>query len=153
MLLHTATHAPDLVTKDLRPMAMDHAAWLYNRIPDEVTGLTPLELWTKSTCTLTKEIRSNFHVWGCPVFVLEPKLQKGGVKIPKWAPCSRQGLNMGFSKSHSSSVALIMNLSTKHISAQFHTVFDDHFTTVPSSEGAIDADKWRDIVQCRSDWM
>ena len=44
MLLHAAMHAPDLVTKDLWPMAMDHAAWLYNCIPDEVTGLTPLEL-------------------------------------------------------------------------------------------------------------
>ena len=97
-----------------------------------------------------KTILSNCHVWGCPVFVLEPKLQKGGIKIPKWAPHSRQGLNMGFSKSHSSSVALIMNLSTKLISAQFHTVFDDCFTTVPNSEGAIDADKWRNIVQCRS---
>jgi len=150
MLLHAAMHAPDLVTKELWPMAMDHAVWLCNRIPDEVTGLTPLELWTKSTCTPTREILSHCHVWGCPVFVLEPKLQKGGIKIPKWAPRSRQGLNMGFSKSHSSSVALIMNLSTKSISAQFHTVFDDCFSTVPNSEGAIDPDKWRNIVSCNS---
>ena len=148
MLLHAAMHAPDLVTKELWHMAMDHAVWLCNRIPDEVTGLAPLELWTKSTCTPTREILSHCHVWGCPVFVLEPKLQKGGVKIPKWAPRSRQGLNMGFSKSHSSSVALNMNLSTKSISAQFYTVFDDHFTTVPNSEGAIDPDKWRNIVSC-----
>ena len=142
MLLHAAMHAPDLITKELWPMAMDHAVWLCNHIPDKVTGLTPLELWTKSTCTPTptREILSHCHVWGCPVFVLEPKLQKGGIKIPKWAPRSRQGLNMGFSKSHSSSVALIMNLSTKSISAQFHTVFDDCFTTIPNSEGAIDPD-------------
>jgi len=33
---------------------------------------------------------------------------------------------MGFSKSHSSSVALTMNLSTKLITAQFYTVFDDY---------------------------
>ena len=122
-------------------MAMNHAVWLCNHIPDEVTGLTPLELWTESTHTPTKEILSNCHVWVCPVFVLEPKLHKGGIKIPKWAPHSRQGLNMGFSKSHSSSFSLIVDLSTKLISAQFHTVFDDHFTTVPNSEGAIDPDK------------
>ena len=63
---------------------------------------------------------------------------------------SKQGLNMGFAKSHPSSVALIMNLSTKSISAQFHTVFDDCFSTVPNSEGAIDPDKWSNIVSCRS---
>ena len=150
LLLHTAMNAPDLVTKEQWPVVMDHAVWLCNHICDEVTGLAPLELWTKSTFTPTKETFSGCHDWGCPVFVLEPKLQKGGVKIPKWAPRSRQGLNMGFSKSHSSSVALIMNLSTKLISAQFHTVFDDHFTTIPNPEGVIDPDKQRNIVQCRS---
>ena len=88
MLLHAAMHAPDLVTKELWPMAIDHAVWLYNCIPDEVTGLMPLELWAKSTCTSTKEILSNCHVWGCPIFILEPKLQKGCIKIPKWAPAA-----------------------------------------------------------------
>ena len=43
MLLHAAMHAPDLVTKELWPMAMSHVVWLCNHIPDEVTGLTPLE--------------------------------------------------------------------------------------------------------------
>ena len=55
---------------------------------------------------------------------------------------------MGFSKSHSSSVALIVNLLTKSISAQFCTVFDDHFATIPNSEGGSDPDKWRNIVSC-----
>ena len=44
------------------------------------------------------ETLSNFHVWGCPTYVLEPKLQKPGVKIPKWAPKTRIGANIGFSK-------------------------------------------------------
>ena len=43
-----------------------------------------------------------------------------------------------------------MNLSIKSIFAQFHTIFDDHFTTIPNSEGAIDPDEWRSIAQCRS---
>ena len=30
MLLHAAMHAPDLVTKELCPMAMNHVVWLHN---------------------------------------------------------------------------------------------------------------------------
>ena len=39
---------------------------------------------------------------------------------------------MGFSSVHSSDVPLILNLSIGHISPQFHVVFYDDFSTVPS---------------------
>jgi len=146
MMLHTALHAPDLISAELWPMAMDHAVWLYNRIPRRGCGATPLEIWSRSTHTPTRDILGNSHVWGCPVFVLEPKLQKGNVKIPKWAPRSRQGLNMGFSRLHSSLVGLVLNLSTKSISAQFHVVFDDYFSTVPTSGGTIDQTSWLKLI-------
>ena len=76
---------------------------------------------------------SNFHVWGCPTYVLEPKLQKPGVKIAKGAPRSRRGFNMGFSKMHSTQVGLVLNLLTGSISPQFHVLFDDMFSNVMSS--------------------
>jgi len=124
-MIHSAVRAPDLVAQDLWPMAMNHAVWLHNRIPRMDSGLSPLELWSKSAaCNITDLLR-NVHVWGCPVFVLEPELQKSSsVKIPKWALCSCQALNMGFSCFHASTVALILNLVTKSITAQFHAVFD-----------------------------
>ena len=78
------------------------------------------------------ETLSNCHVWGCPTYVLEPKLQKPGVKIPKWAPRSLRGVNMGFSKMHSTQVGLVLNLLTGSISPQFHVVFDDMFSTLMS---------------------
>ena len=87
------------------------------------------------------ETLSNCHVWGCPTYVLEPKLQKPGVKIPKWDLRSRRGVNMGFSKMHSTQVGLVLNLLTGSISSQFHVVFDDMFSTVMSSTAA-DPEVW-----------
>ena len=41
---------------------------------------------------------------------------------------------VGFSSAHSSDVLLILNLRTEHLSPQYHIVFDDDFSTVPSLE-------------------
>jgi hypothetical protein len=69
------------------------------------------------------------HVWGCPVYVLEPKLQDGR-KLPKWNCRARMGQFLGFSKQHSSTVALVQNLHTGYVSPQYHAMFDDKFETV-----------------------
>ena len=82
------------------------------------------------------ETLSNFHVWVCTTYVLETKLQKPGVKIPKWDPRSRRGINMGFSKMDSTQVGLVLNLLTGSISPQNHVVFDDMFSTVMISTAA-----------------
>ena len=135
MLIHADLHSPGgTISMDLWPMAMDHAVWLYNRIPRQENGIAPIEIWSRTTIHPYDSIFRNCHTWGCPTFVLEPKLQKSGVKIPKWQPRSRKGLNMGFSKMHSSLVSLILNQSTGSISPQFHVVFDDLFSTVHASE-------------------
>ena len=82
------------------------------------------------------ETLSNCHVSGCPTYVLEPKLQKPGVKITKWAPRSLRRVSMGFSKIHSTQVGLVLNLLTGSISQQYHVVFDDMFSTVMISKAA-----------------
>eukprot|EP00804_Cyclotella_cryptica_P004231 CCRYP_014566-RA/>CCRYP_014566-RA protein AED:0.69 eAED:0.69 QI:0/-1/0/1/-1/1/1/0/214 len=45
---------------------------------------------------------------------------------------SVKNIFVGFSPHHSTSVPLILNLRTQHISPQFHVIFDNAFTTVPS---------------------
>ena len=110
--------------------AVKHAAWLHNRIPSRTTGLTPLELLSKTKADHKDLLRS--HVWGCPVFVLDPKLQDGK-KIPKWSRQSRLGQFVGFSDEHSSLVANVRHLTTGFVSPQYHVVFDDLFQTVFSS--------------------
>ena len=50
--------------------------------------------------------------------------------IPKWEPRARMGVYVGWSPSHASNVALVLNPRTGHVSPQFHVVFDYDFTTV-----------------------
>ena len=78
-------------------------------------------------------------MWGCPGYVLSPTLQDGK-KIPKWAPKARRGQFLGFSRQHSSTIDLMLNLQTGSISPQFHVVFDGLFTTVHSVDE--DNDTW-----------
>ena len=43
MMLHVAMRSPEgTITAELWPMAMDHAAWIYNWIPKSDTGLSLL---------------------------------------------------------------------------------------------------------------
>jgi hypothetical protein len=67
-----------------------------------------------------------FHTFGCPSYVLDPKLH-GGQKIPKWQPRARQAIFIGFSKQHSQSVPCVYNPRSRLTSSQFHVVFDDTF--------------------------
>ncbi len=61
--------------------AVKHADWLHNCIPNCLSGMTSFELLTKSKANHPDLLRT--HVWGCPVYVLNPMLQDGQ-KIPKW---------------------------------------------------------------------
>ena len=74
---------------------------------------------------------SDFHTWGCPVYILDAENQSGGIGTPKWEPRSHTGIYLGQSPCHAGSVALVLNLRTGLISPQFHVIFDDEFTTVP----------------------
>ena len=113
-------------------MAMDYDVWVYNRIPGMQSGLSAIEIWSMSKFEPVSETLSNCHVWGCPTYFLEPKLQKPGVNIPKWDTRSRNGVNTGFSKMHSTQVGLVLNLLNGSFSIQYHVVFNDMFYTVVS---------------------
>ena len=145
-LLHARLHWPTKTDLDLWPMAVEYAVYIYNNTPKESSGLAPIEIWSGMKSDYNA-LRSA-HVWGCPCYVLEPKLQDGK-KIPKWQPRSRRGQFLGRSLRHASSAALIRNLKTGSISTQFHCVFDDWFTTV-SSNDAIDREsepkEWIEIL-------
>jgi len=70
-------------------MALSHAAHLYNHTPKAALGnLSPMEIFTGSKSNHSQLL--NAHTWGCPVYVLDPRL-KDGKKIPKWEPRSRRG--------------------------------------------------------------
>ena len=74
-----------------------------------------------------QDLRSS-HVWGCPVYVLEEKLQNDQT-LPKWNCRSRLRQFLGLSEEHSTLVANVCNLWTGYILTQYHLVFDDFFKT------------------------
>ena len=109
-------------------MTVDYAVYLYNHLPNE-KDIAPAALFTGVTSPRHK-LRA-YHVWGAPVYVLDPKSQ-AGQKLPRWQPSSPRGMFVGFSLAHSNDVLLILNLRTKYLSPQYHVVFDDDFSTVDS---------------------
>ena len=54
-----------------------------------------------------------FHPFaGCPVFVLDSRLQTAGSAIPKWDPRARVGVYLGHSPCHAGSFSLVLNPKT-----------------------------------------
>ena len=152
-MLHLAMHWPQVASIKLWPMAMDYAVWVFNRLPNLESGLSPNEIWSSTRASHDDFRRA--HVFGCPVYVLEPKLQDGK-KIPKWSPRARLGMFLGFSTLHSSLVPLVLNVKTGKISPQYHVIFDDKFETVPSLSDGQDLDEqWNHIfdVGCEAEFF
>ena len=144
MMLHLRIHWPDEFSADLWPFAFDYAVYIYNHFPPKgKSGApTPMELFcgTKMSCRHLRRLR----VFGCPVYVLDPRLQDGK-KIPKWEPRARKGQFLGFSKEHATNVGLVRNCRTGYISPQFHVVYDETFDTV-AADGTIDlSEAWIDL--------
>ena len=127
MLMHSFIHWPDMEDTALWPMAVSHAVYLWNHVPDATTGLCSADLFTKTRFEQSKLL--DVHVFGCPVYVLD-KTIADGKKIPKWKPRSRRCMYVGRSPSHASTVPLVLNPETGTITPQFHVVFDDWFATV-----------------------
>jgi len=93
------------------------------------------------------------HVFGCPVYVLDPKLQDGK-KLPKWSPRCRRGQYLRPSPNHSTMIGCILNLRTGHVLPQYHCVYDNQFSTVSDAvvgnfltDDAIQLDVWEQLVE------
>ena len=106
---------------------MQYAVTIHNHTPRRQDGLCPIEIWTRSKSNYT--LLKNAHPWGCPTYVLDPRIQDG-FKIPRWEPCSQRGVYVGISPLHASTVGLILNPNTNRLSPQYHCVYDDYFETV-----------------------
>jgi hypothetical protein len=148
MMLHSAIHWPDVADACLWPMAVQHAVFLHNHMPNEDTGISPHDIFTRSRWEQRKF--HDLHVWGCPVYVLE-KAMHDGRKLPRWQPRSHRTMNMGLSANHhASTVPLVLNLSTGYINSQFNIVFDDWFATVAASAEALpdfNSPEWADMFK------
>ena len=130
MMLHAAIHWPEMADPSLWPMAVSHATFLCNHVPNTATGISPHDLFTRTRWEQRKF--HDLHVWGCPVYVLD-KSMSDGKKLPRWKPRSTRCILMGLSNRHATTVPLVLNPSTGYITPQFHVVFDDWFSTIATS--------------------
>ena len=128
MMCHATIMWPDQVNLELWPFIMDHA--VYNNVPKLNHKRSPVELLSKTLQTNYNHLHI-LHVFGCPSYVLDPKLQDGHT-IPKWTPRARRGQYLGVSPSHLTLVGRILNPDSGYVSPQYHVVYDDLFTSVPN---------------------
>ena len=132
MMIHAAIHWPEMSDLTLWPMAVEHAAYIYNHMPNPRTGLAPIDLFSRSRWE-QKQLQ-DLHVWGCPVYSLSKSIADGK-SIPRFQPRSVRMVNMGISNHHISRTPMLLNPSTGTITPKFHVVFDDWFATVSSDVG------------------
>ena len=127
------------------PFALVAAADRMKNLHVDMHGQTPEMKFLKTIGSSTR--LSHFHMFGCPVYILDARLQSvGGGGPPKWDPRSCLGIYIGHSPSHARSVALVMNTKTGLVSPQFILVFDDNFETVPHLRAETVPENWSDLV-------
>ena len=145
MLLHATLLWPEAVTSALWPFAMCLANDLCNLQP---RSDGPCYLQRLSLSDVLPSF-SHYHPFGCPVVVLDDRLHSSGNSIPRWEQRCWVGVYLGSSKYHASSVPLVLNLATGHVTTPFHVVFDDDFSLVESLTRQEVPNHWADLYARR----
>ena len=134
-LLHAAHFWPKAIHPSLWPAALKNYVNLRNNIPTHFVKGSKQSEDTFIDSPLSKfagrEIKVNFkhfHPFGSPVYVLEDKLQ-ASQSHNKWSDCSKVGIFMTHSPSHSTNVPLVLNTRTANVTPQFHCLYNNEFAT------------------------
>jgi hypothetical protein len=156
MLLHAVLHWPNQADLSLWPFALEHAIYLWKNMPSHETLMVVIEIFTSTKFPSYDHLQQS-HVWGCPVYILDPKLQDGK-KLPKWLPRTQRRQYLGVSPQHSSTIGHILNLRTGFVSPQHHVIYDDLYSMVSNAEtGSIldidqfQVDNWAKLIASGSE--
>ena len=84
MLIHTAMRNQEHEDFQLWPFAMTHSCHLWKIVP-KLNQFSPIELLSRTMHTRNYSDLRHYHVWGCPVYILEYDVAVGK-KLPKWSP-------------------------------------------------------------------
>ena len=79
LLLHASLHWKSGIDGSLWKMAVNYATYIHNHIPNE-RGIAPVDLFTGTQ--IPRHKLKYIHIWGCPVYVLDPNLHQGK-KLPR----------------------------------------------------------------------
>ena len=141
-LLHASHRWPKAIHASLWPSALKNYVNLHNNIPTNYLpstrnvhdkrfinpGSFTSSPFSKFSGVETKINLKHYHPFGCPVYVLDEKLQSGHAHN-KWSDRTRVGIFLCHSPLHSSNVPLILNTRTGNVTPQFHCLYDDDFDT------------------------
>ncbi|KAL7477028.1 hypothetical protein ACHAW6_002846 [Cyclotella cf. meneghiniana] len=108
-------------------MYMAHSFMIHTALHSSKYGSDDISIWPLPTKVDHHDLMLA-HVWGCPVYDFEPKLQDNQ-RQSKLNCHACIGQFLGFSCEHSSMVAMVRNLHTGFVSPQHHVVVDDNFQT------------------------
>jgi hypothetical protein len=128
-LLHAKEQWSKAISVHLWPYAVRHRNEVYNATRKESRKASPIKLF--SNMTIQPRLK-HFHAFGCPTYRLNRGLQ-GGKSQPKWEQRAQPVIYLRSLPKHASSVALVLDLLTAHVSPQYHLKFDDLFETVSPS--------------------
>ena len=142
--MHAKRYWPAAITTILWPFGLLESVEFHNLWEIGEDGHTPmmrlLNLWEFPDMKME-------HIFGCPVYNLDSKLQSSSIGPPKWDPRTRLGIYVGRSPYHAGSVALVLNPRTGHVSPQYHLVFGDDFSTVPFMHSNDVPNHWEALVK------
>jgi hypothetical protein len=88
MILHASMHCKDGIDASLWPQAVTYTTHVYNTTPKD--GVCHADIFFGSA--VPRHRFMDLHVWGCPVYLLDPKIQQGQ-NLPRWAPSSKRGMS------------------------------------------------------------
>jgi transposase InsO family protein len=108
MLIHANQRWPKCVTANLWPYAMRMA----NDVLNETPNMLDKQRRTSQQIFANTKVQPNPKHWkpfGCPVYVLDSRLQGAGGIFHKWKQRSKVGIYLGRSPQHARSVALVLS--------------------------------------------
>ena len=123
--MHAKIEWSAVLSTNLWPFSLKLAVETHNHLSFNDHGL-----FTISIVAGVEEDRDilDYRPFRFPVFVLDEQNQSGLRVILKQDPKSRSRVYLGCSPVHTSSMALVLNLSTGHVIPRYHLVFDDDFS-------------------------
>ena len=85
LVLHAHRHWPEYITTMFWPFALAASVDIMNNLHVDMHGQTPEMKFSNNIGSSTR--LSHFHTFGCPVYILDARLQSvGGGGPPKWDP-------------------------------------------------------------------
>lgn len=143
-LLHAIYHWSEGISRFFLPYALKYACDVRNKYR-YYRNSTPENIFSGVTSFDPSKLQC-LQPFGCPVYVLDDGLQ-GNTEISCWDLRSRVGVCLRHYPHPAQSVALLLNLTTEHVSPQYCMVFDDDFTIVGNLKLGTVSTNWPDLYE------